>query len=153
MTQINEPQRFGHFDMAAEAPAQTRADFIRRVYLHLAGAVGFFILLETLIFSYADVEAITRLMFGSGHMGWIVVLAAFMGVSWLARWWANSDASPALQYAGLGLYVVAQSILFVPLLAIAAAFYPGAILTAGLSTVAIFSGLTAFVLISGKNFS
>ena len=47
---------------------------------------------------------------------WLIVLAAFMGVSWLANWWASSSTSKPLQYLGLILFTVAETIIFAPLL-------------------------------------
>ena len=47
-----------------------------------------------------------NLLAGSRFM-WLFVMLAFMGASWIAQMWARSETSPALQYAGLALYVVA----------------------------------------------
>ena len=69
-------------------------------------------------------------------------MLAFMGASWLAQTWAQSDSSPGMQYMGLGLYVVAEAIIFLPLLIVAERFMPQAIPTAGILTLAVFGGLT-----------
>ena len=53
------------------------------------------------------------------QLSWLVVLGLFMVVSYVANNWAMSAVSPAKQYAGLGLYVVAEAIIFLPLLYIA----------------------------------
>ena len=53
------------------------------------------------------------------RMAWLLVLGAFMVVSWIADRWAQSDTSPAMQYAGLSLYVLAEAVIFLPLLALA----------------------------------
>ncbi|MEM1063363.1 MAG: Bax inhibitor-1 family protein, partial [Planctomycetota bacterium] len=84
---------------------------------------------------------------------WWIAFIAFMGVSWLARSWAESDASATTQYLGLGLYIVAEALIFVPLLAIASMFHPDAIPQAGLATAAIFAGLTASVFVTKADFS
>jgi FtsH-binding integral membrane protein len=76
-----------------------------------------------------------------------------MGVSWLANYWASSGASAGLQYLGLALFVVAQSIIFVPLLFIAYIKDPTTIPTAGVLTLCVFGGLTAAVFITRKDFS
>jgi FtsH-binding integral membrane protein len=83
------------------------------------------------------------------------VLAAFMGVSTLANWWANSQTSRPLQYMGLLLYVVAETIIFLPLLFLAAIRTGGGeiILQAGIITGGLFAGLSAVVLLSRKDFS
>lgn len=131
-------------DSVADAPADERAQFIRKTYAHLFMAIGLMVLIVLAIFSAVDTEALTATMLGS-PMSWLIVLGLFMAVGWLARWWASATTSVPLQYLGLTLYVVAEAVIFVPLLHIAANFYPGAIMSAGISTAFIFTGLTAFV--------
>jgi FtsH-binding integral membrane protein len=138
---------------AAEAPADARAAFIRRTYGHLAGAILAFIVLETFLLQLPGIERVVATMLAGGRMGWLLVLGGFMLVSWLADRWAQSDQSVGKQYLGLGLYVVAQGVLFLPLLYIAAAFYPGAIETAGILTGMTFLGLTVAVLFTRRDFS
>ena len=59
-----------------------------------------------------------------------------------------------MQYAGLALYVVAQSLIFLPLIWIAALYSPpGTIGSAALVTAIIFAGLTAFVFVTRADFS
>jgi FtsH-binding integral membrane protein len=59
-----------------------------------------------------------------------------------------------MQYLGLALYVVAQAVIFVPLLYVAGKFGPpNLILTAGVLTAIIFCGLTAIVFFTGADFS
>jgi FtsH-binding integral membrane protein len=81
------------------------------------------------------------------RLSWIVVMVGFVGVSWLANSWAQSSVSQAWQYAGLLLYVVAEAILFVPLLYIAQHFDSSGslIASAGFLTLLVFGGLTGFV--------
>jgi len=76
-----------------------------------------------------------------------------MGVSFLANYWASSDTSPGLQYAGLGLYVVAEAVIFLPLMMIAMARTGDASipLSAGITTLIMFGGLTALVMTTGAN--
>jgi FtsH-binding integral membrane protein len=90
-----------------------------------------------------------------GNFSWFIVLALFMGVSMLANWWANSQTSKAMQYMGLGLYVVAEAIIFVPLLFIAAHYGGGGdvILKAGIVAIGLFLGLTATVFMTRSDFS
>jgi hypothetical protein len=135
---------------AALAEEDARATFIRRTYLHLAGAIAVFVALEAAIFTLvpvATLEGVMQLLFAS-RWGWLVVLAGFMGASWLAQTWANSDTSQATQYLGLGLYVVAEAVIFVPILYFAGQFAPAAIPAAGLLTLVVFGGLTALVFVT-----
>jgi FtsH-binding integral membrane protein len=119
----------------------------------LAGAILAFIGLEALALNIPGVEqTVLPVMLGS-RISWFVVLAAFMGVSWLANNWAQSDTSAGMQYLGLSLYVLAEAVLFLPLLWIANKFYPNAIPTAGILTLGIFGGLTASVFITRRDYS
>lgn len=141
--------------IAAEADTSDRASFIRLTYLHLAGAVAAFIALEAVLLSLPGVGDAVSLVLGN-RFGWMVVLGAFMGVSYLANTWASSSTSVTTQYLGLGLYVVAEAVIFVPLLYIAESFSPPdshPIAMAGLMTLFVFLGLTAIVFISGADFS
>ncbi|HEV7646474.1 MAG TPA: Bax inhibitor-1 family protein [Pyrinomonadaceae bacterium] len=137
---------------AADAQPDVRAAFIRKTYLHLAGAILAFVAIEFLLMNSPIAAPLTRVMF-SGRLAWLVVLAAFMGVSYLANWWANSQTSTGMQYLGLGLYVVAEAVIFLPLLFLANLYFPGAILSAGFLTLLLFVTLTATVFITRKDFS
>jgi FtsH-binding integral membrane protein len=138
---------------AAQASVEDRAGFIVRTYLHLVGAIFAFVFLEAGLFLSGLAQSISQTIFMTGRMGWILVLVAFIGVSWIADRWARSDAGPAMQYAGLGLYVVAEAVIFMPLLWIAGQLDPGAIPTAGLVTLVLFGGLTGIVFLTRKDFS
>ncbi len=137
---------------AQYAQESERAAFIRRTYLHVAGAILAFVVLEAILLQLPIGGAIATVL--SGRFTWLLILGAFMGVSWLAQKWANSDTSPGMQYLGLGLYVVAEAIIFLPLLYIAA-YYTSehVIVSAGLITMFLFAGLTASVFISKKDLS
>jgi FtsH-binding integral membrane protein len=135
---------------AALAEEDARTTFIRRTYLHLAGAIALFIGIEAIIFTVvpaATLEGVMVTLFAS-RWGWLVVLGAFMGVSWLAQTWATSDTSQSVQCLGLGLYVVAEAVIFVPILYVASQFAPAAIPAAGVLTLVMFGGLTALVFIT-----
>lgn len=135
----------------AEAAPSERAAFIRRTYAHLAGAILAFAGLEFVLISSGIGAAIAQTMLS---ISWLFVLGAFMGVSFLANWWANSSASRPMQYLGLGLYIAAQAIIFLPLLFIASyTAGGGVILEAGVYTMALFAALTAIVFLSRQDFS
>ena len=116
---MNQRAYTNPFVVVAEAPPIERSRFIRRTYAHLAAAILAFVALEAVFLNSAMAPAMIKLMVGTQY-SWLIVLALFMGVSWLAESWANSGASLALQYAGLALYVVAQAIIFIPILYVAA---------------------------------
>jgi hypothetical protein len=139
---------------AAIYEKEARAAFIRRTYAHLAGSVLAFIGLEAILLRVVSKETIVSL-FGQGPMGWLIVLLAFWGASALARVWARSETSMALQYAGLALYIIAEAIIFLPLLYIATATFEDETLIpkAALLTGAVFGGLTMSVFITRKDYS
>src|SRR6478672_6103910 len=135
------------------AEEQARAAFVRNTYVHLFGAILLFVAFEAAVFTLvpvATLDGLMRQIFAS-RFGWLVVLFGFMGISWLANAWATSDASRGMQYAGLGLYVIAEGVIFVPLLYVANASAPMAIPAAGVLTLLMFGGLTALVLITGSD--
>jgi len=136
----------------AEASADTRAAFIRRTYGHLAGAILVFIALEVMLLNWSGAGDLVARM--TGGYNWLIVLGAFMGVSWLADKWAQGSSSRAMQYLGLGVFIVAEAIIFLPLLYIAA-FYssPDVIPTAGIITGLLFLGLTVTAFTTRKDFS
>ena len=91
---------------------------------------------------------------------WLFVMIAFIGVSYLAQYWAFNGGNPTLQYAGLGLYVVAEAVIFVPILYVAMYLIPSEpghqfdlVGQAGILTLCLFAGLTAVVFFTGKDFS
>src|SRR5262245_28409683 len=139
-------------DSVIYAKESERAAFMRRTYMHLAMAVLAFIVIEYFLLQLPFAGAIASAMIGP--FSWLIVLAAFMGVSWMAHRWAESDTSIQKQYLGLGIYIVAEAIIFLPLLYIAVHYSsPDVIPTAGLITSFLFAGLTATVLITRKDFS
>jgi FtsH-binding integral membrane protein len=145
----------GSWGMTAEqATVNERADFIKKTYLHLFGAILLFCGLEVAYFQTGFAQSFFEILAGKGQWTWLLVLGAFMVVSWVANSWALSATSVGTQYAGLGLYVVAESIIFAPLLFVAATFGGEDVIpTAGLITLLTFAGLTAAVFITRHDFS
>jgi hypothetical protein len=143
----------------SDAAVDARLSFIRKTYLHLTGAVFAFaaLLAAWLMIPFGDTSiagAFTRFVFSFGSMGWLAVLLAFSGVGYLADSWAQSDRGPAMQYAGLGVYVLIESIIFMPIMFIAANFSdPSVIPIAGGLTLIVFAGLTVSVFMTKADFS
>ena len=146
---------YASFGFVAEAPADVRADFIRKTYVNLAGAVGAFVVLQAVMFTSGIAEGFSNWVF-STQFAWIGLMLGFIAVSWVAESWARSAVSIGAQYAGLGLYIAAEAVFFVPLLYLARSFETPEnpiILPAAVTTLAIFGGLTAIVFVTGKDFS
>ncbi len=128
----------------------TRAAFIGRTYLHLFGAIVAFVLIEVWLFSSGLAEPIARSMMS---VSWLLVLGGFMVISWIASRAAYTARSSGAQYAALAAFVVAEALIFVPMLFIANAYAPGAIQSAATITLIGFAGLTAVAFLSRKDFS
>jgi FtsH-binding integral membrane protein len=139
---------------AAEALPVERARFIRKTYMLLAVAILAFVVVESALWVSGAAYAILSVLTLGGSMGWLVVLAAFMGISYLANRWAMSDTSPAVQYAGLGIFVLAEAVIFVPMIFIAATYSDASVIPkAGIVTLGLFLGITATVFITRADFS
>lgn len=139
----------------ADAAPDTRARFIRRTYAHLAGAILAFVGLESLLLSLEPVRNAAIGILQSGGAAWLMVLGGFMIIGWVARSFAANTKSLGAQYAGLGLYVVAEALIFVPILLLAQmqAGDNSLIAQAGIVTLLLVGGLTATVFITRKDFS
>ncbi len=140
---------------AAEALPVERAEFIRKTYMLLAAAILAFIAVEGFLFMSGAADLIASVIFSGGSMGWLLVLGLFMGVSYLANRWATSDTSQVTQYLGLGIFIVAQAIIFVPLIMIST-YYAGdgsVLMKAGIVTLGLFAGLSMTVFLTRTDFS
>ncbi|QGQ22748.1 permease [Gimesia benthica] len=136
---------------AIDAIAEERAAFIRKTYMHLTGAIFVFMGLEFIIFSSPTLLRGVLSLFTASP--WIILIA-FLGASWLASSLASSAKSLGTQYLGLGLYTLAEAIIFVPILAIASQMSNQTVIPiAAVITLCIFGGLTAYVLVTGADFS
>ena len=131
-------------------PVETRAKFIVRTYNHLFAAIVLFAGIEIGLFVSGLAGVIAQAMLGRS---WLLVLGGFVLVSWGASHVAHRALSKPAQYAALLAMVVAQAIVFVPLLFIADKVAPGAIQSAALVTMLGFSGLTAIAFVTRKDFS
>lgn len=143
---------YGYGGPFAGAPADARADFVRRTYAHLAGAVLAFALVEYLLLQWSGAEQLALAM--TGGWNWLLVLGGFMVVSWIAESWARSATSLGVQYAGLSLFVLAEAVLFLPLLLVATRYADESVLpSAAIVTGFLFLGLTLVAFFSGADFS
>ncbi len=134
----------------ASLDSDARAAFITRTYLHLFGAILLFTGIEVALFQSGLAAVIANALLG---INWLIVLGGFVIVSWFASRTAHTVSSPAAQYAALGGFVLAEAIIFVPLLYIASAIAPGVIGSAAWVTLLGFTGLTAVAVLTGKDFS
>jgi hypothetical protein len=138
------------YQPVAAIGVDARATFINRTYNHLMGSIALFTLIEVGLFQSGLAESIARVLLGGS---WLLVLGAFMLVSWFASRVALTSQSSGAQYAALGGFVLAESILFVPMLWLADQYAPGAIQSAAVVTLIGFAGLTAVAFVTRKDFS
>ena len=149
----------------ATADANTRRNFVKKTYTTLFLAVLAFAGLLWCFMNLAPLQALLEPFVNfslSGRWNWGVVLAAFMLTSIIAERWSHAR-SRKTQYLGLGFYVLAEAVIFVPLLTIVKLVTadiiakgggePNIIRDAGIMTVAVFAMLTLSVVISKKDFS
>ncbi|MCU8649950.1 Bax inhibitor-1 family protein, partial [Escherichia coli] len=94
-----------------------------------------------------------RVLMNSGQFGWLVVLGAFILVSMLATRLADNVESNQTQLIGLGIYVLAEALIFAPLLTLAAYINPAIIGAAGITTALLVGGLTFTAFTTKKDFS
>ncbi len=129
---------------------EARAEFITRTYNHLMGAIVAFVGVELLLFGSGAAAVMAEVMLQGS---WLLVLGAFMVVSWLAQNIAIKSRSLTSQYLALAGYVVAEAIIFVPMLYLAESMAGGVIQSAAIVTLLGFAGLTAVVFTTRKDFS
>lgn len=144
------------WNAAAQAPVADRSAFLVKTYAHLFAAFTAFLALSALWWMTPVAPALINLVFVN-RLGMIVFMLAFVGVGMLANKWALGTASPAMQYAGLGLYVLFESILFVPLfgmaLSVTATTDPLVLPKALGITFVLFGMMSAVVFLTRKDFS
>ncbi len=118
--------------------------------MHLFGAILAFASIEVFLFTSGMAEGIARSMLS---VNWMLVLGAFMIVSWFATRVAHRATSLPAQYAALGGFIVAQALIFVPMLYMAQQFAPGVLQSAATVTLMGFAALTAIAFVTRKDFS
>jgi FtsH-binding integral membrane protein len=142
--------------VVAHATADERAAFITRTYVWLFAAILSFTALEMFWFATPMAGVMIKILTAS-RFAWIAFIAAFVGVSYFADKWAQTTTSKAAQVAGLGLYTLFESILFLPMIALALVaggagdtpILPRAIAI----TATLFGSLTGVVFVTRKDFS
>jgi FtsH-binding integral membrane protein len=141
-------------DVASEAEVEERLAFVRRTYLTLAAAIMAFVGLEFAIFQTGASVSINDVLLAWGPASFYLAVFLFMGVGWIANSIAHSDTAQWVQYAALGGYVLAESVIFVPLLTFAEnSSDPTVIPGSAIITLSVFSVLTGYVFVTKQDFS
>lgn len=139
---------------AAFAAVQEKAAFLKKVYgILLLGILGF----AATLWATANVPFANDLamqfgnaIYGQRH-GWAIYLAAFFGGSWLVHRLAEVRTINVIAFAA---WVVLLAFLIAPLVLILSRVNgPEIVSDAALLTAVVFTGLTAIVFFTGKDFS
>ncbi len=152
--------------IVADAPAADRAAFFRRTYGLVAIGFAAFAALLAIFFvgfdhktgiAYALFSGLFSMIQSLGGWSILLVMLAFWGATTLAQSMAFNRASRGMQYAGLGLYVVLEALIFIPLIGYVILSTKGnassVLLPAGIVTAGMIAGLTALVFMTNLDFS
>lgn len=139
------------YPLASAATSDERAAFVRRTYAHLAMAILIFGAVEWALLRVPGVHDLTALM--TRGYDWLLTLAAFMVVASLADRWARSGSSRTMQYLGFAVYILAEAVLFAPLLLGLGDTAADVIPSAAVLTLLLVAGLTAVVAVTRSDFS
>lgn len=141
------------YGLVSESTEIERVAFYKKTYLHVGAAILAFIVVEGLLLKFIPTSVIEA-MFGTRFL-WLGIIGAFWLVSMLATKFTMS-LDRNVQYAGLALYVLIEALIFMPMIYLGIAVSGGnmdLIGQAGLITLFLFGGLTAYALTSKKDFS
>jgi uncharacterized protein len=147
---MQQAQSLPNYTPVSALSTDARSRFIWRTYGHVAASILGFAAIESYLFDSGLAEPLAQSMLG---FNWLLILGAFMLVGWLATRAAHSATSKPVQYLALAGFVIAEAIIFVPLLSIAIAVQPGIVESAVGVTLLGTAGLTAVALITRKDFS
>jgi FtsH-binding integral membrane protein len=157
MNQDNFPQYDRHFEALSRVDDETRALFYKKTYGHVALATLLFMVVETLLL---QIDPLVNFMFSLAQgWSWLFVLGAFMWATSYAEKMAHTSHDRNQQYLGLLLFVIAEAVIFLPLIAMALQYQAMAgeesdlLSQAAVVTLSLFTALSAVVLITKKDFS
>ncbi len=139
--------------LLSQTTDQIRVDFYKKTYTHVAGGVLLFVLFEYLLLQSSLVVDF-MLSMTEGYK-WLIMLGGFMFITNYAESTALKTADKNKQYLAYVIYILAEALIFVPLLYIAI-FYTGSgdlVQQAAIVTLAFFVGISAVVFITKKDFS
>ncbi|MCK8479257.1 Bax inhibitor-1 family protein [Psychroserpens algicola] len=131
-----------------------RVAFYKKTYAHVAGGVLVFILFEWMLLQSETIVNFAMSM--TQGWRWLIMLGGFMFITNYAEGMALKTQDKNKQYLAYGLYILAEAFIFVPLIYIAAYYMesgPELLNQAAIVTLALFTGLSAVVFVTKKDFS
>jgi hypothetical protein len=128
--------------------------FYKKTYAHVAGGVLVFILFEYLLLQSETIVNFALSM--TEGFKWLIMLGGFMFITNYAERMTMKSPDKNKQYLAYGLYIFAEAFIFVPLIYIVAYYMeagPEILNQAAIVTLALFTGLSAVVFVTKKDFS
>lgn len=127
--------------------------FYKKTYTHVAGGVLAFFFAEYLLLQ-SDTIIDFMLSMTQGWR-WLIMLGGFMFMTNYAESTALKTSDKNKQLLAFGLYILAEAIIFIPLIYIAMMMTDGINLInqAAIVTLSLFGGLSAVVFVTKKDFS
>ncbi|MEM5563693.1 Bax inhibitor-1 family protein [Psychroserpens sp. AS72] len=149
--------QFENFDdkmVLSRLAVSDRTAFYKKTYAHVAGGVLVFIVFEWLLLQSETI--INFAMSMTQGWRWLIMLGGFMFITNYAEGMALKTKDKNKQYLAYGLYILAEAFIFVPMLYIAINFLEdggNVLYQASIVTLSLFTGLTAVVFVTKKDFS
>ncbi|MGY0391535.1 Bax inhibitor-1/YccA family protein [Bizionia sp. KMM 8389] len=146
--------QFQEAPLLAHVTETERVAFYKKTYAHVAGGVLVFILFEYLLLQSETVVSFTLSMI-DGYK-WLIMLGGFMFITNYAERMALQTVDKNKQYLAYAIYILAEAIIFVPLIYVAIVYTnsgPEMLNQAAIVTLGLFTGLSAVVLLTKKDFS
>lgn len=141
--------KLSYLSPVAEASVESRSNFIWKCYAHVIGGILAFAAVEAYLISSGIAYQIAPVLLSS----WLLTLGAFMLVGWGASHVAHRLTSKPAQYAAYAVFIVAEAVIFSPLILLAATKAPEVLDSAIGVTVIGCIGLIAVAMITRKDFS
>jgi len=148
---------FNNFESKALLNTATdveRVAFYKKTYAHVAVAVLVFVIFEYLLLQSETIVTFALSM--TQGMKWLLMLGGFMFITTYAERMALKTQDKNKQYLAFALYILAEAFIFVPLIFIAAVYTDSGaeiLYQASIVTLALFTGLSAVVFLTKKDFS
>jgi FtsH-binding integral membrane protein len=131
-----------------------RIAFYKKTYAHVAVGVLVFILFEYVLLQSDTIVQFALSM--TEGFNWLIMLGGFMFITNYAERMVLKTPDKNKQYLAFGLYILAEAFIFVPLIYVAAYYMdsgPEILNQAAIVTLALFTGLSAVVFLTKKDFS
>lgn len=150
-----EENQINYAPVAALTEEQ-KAVFYRKTYSHLAGALLAFIVVEYFLLQVPFIVELT--VRATQGFWWLLMIGGFAFITNYAERMALSNTyEPNKQYTAMFIYIIAEAIIFVPLIYYITKFTEdggkNVLSQAFILTAALFSGITAVAFLSKRDFS